>query len=134
MWANRMPADKLAELEPGAQVLVEQSRDGWTRTEIHIGKVVKVTPKQLVVHYPGYNGTIEARFRRDDAQKIGSGRGELLDPEHPTTVRDLAVRNREKRQKAIDNLADRWARERDNLDLLRRLQVAIGEYLDGEET
>jgi hypothetical protein len=131
MFGNAMPAEKLAALEPGDTVIVERSVTGWTRSELKTGRVAKLTPKQIVVHYPGTNGTVEARFRRTDGQRVGE-RGAILDPEHPSTVRDIAAHNRESRRRAIDGLAERWTRARDNLDLLRRLQVAISEYLDAE--
>jgi hypothetical protein len=42
------------------------------------------------------------------------------------------VERRRRRQQSIDALAARWSRNRDDLDLLRQLQVAIGKYLDAE--
>lgn len=131
MLDNRLRDDKLSILAPGDSVIFEVNR-GWARADFTTGTVAKLTPKQIVVHYGGPRGTVEVRFRRADGRVIGNGYGFLLDPEHEYTVSALKRGRQSRRQQQIDSLAGRWSRERDNLDVLRDLQVAIGEYLDAE--
>jgi hypothetical protein len=130
---NRTTTDQLAALVPGDVVTFEVN-EGFRDTAVQTGTEVKLTPTQLVVHYQGANDrTIEVRYRRQDGRRIGGSYGDwLIDPTHPRTVQVAEASARRRRQRRIDSLADRWARERENLDLLRRLQVAIGEYLDAE--
>lgn len=131
-YNNRLPADQIASLEPGDTVIIESSIGTFARSQVRTGKVAKLTAKQVVVHYPGVRGTTEVRFRKQDAGQVGDGYGYLLDPTHPTTVDRLARDRRESRRQQIDALAGRWSRERDNLNLLRQLHTAVGEYLDAE--
>jgi hypothetical protein len=131
-YDNRLPADKIAALEPGALVTLESSIGAFSGIQLRTGKVVRLTAKQIVVHYESAGRTIETRFRKEDAGKVGKGYGYLLDPEHPSTVSRLDRDRREGRRQTILTLADRWSRQRDNLDLLQQLQAAIGEHLDAE--
>lgn len=133
MNGTQLPAAQVAALDSGDSVLFETAgASSWSPANLRSGTVAKLTAKQVVVHYAGPRGTVEVRFRRDDGRQVGTGYGTLLDPLHPRNVERLTESRHRARQQAIDNLADRWARERDNLDLLRRLQVAISEYLDAE--
>lgn len=133
MIDNHLPAAEVDALVAGNQVIFETYRSSLSSsTEVFAAKVAKTTPKQIVVHYPGHHGTIEVRFRREDGGRIGEHRGQLLDPAHPKTLELLARKRQERRRQTIDALAARWTRERDNLDVLRQLNVAISGYLDAE--
>lgn len=129
---SRLPADQIASLEVGDRVTFETSAGGFSYSQLQTGKVVRLTPKQVIVQYAVGDRTILTRFRKADARKVGEGYGELLDPTHPRTVDRLARDRRDRRQRYIDALAHRWPRERDNLNVLRELQTAVGEYLDAE--
>lgn len=136
MFENRLPADQLEALAPGDLVLIENWPRGWRGPGYATAAVKRTTATQVVVtRKAARGGTYEERYRKKDGGLVGNemGRAELVDPTHPRTVRALAQANREKRAAGIDSLAHQWSRNRDDLDLLRELQVAIGEYLDAEE-
>lgn len=135
MFENRLPADQMASLSPGDLVLIENWPRGWRDPDYATASVARTTATQIVVIRSRRGQDYEERYRKKDGGLVGNemGRAELVDPTHPRTVRALAQANRGKRAAEIDSLAHQWSRSRDDLDLLRQLQVAIGEYLDAEE-
>lgn len=132
-YDNRLSAEQTATLTPGDTVHIE-TWGPWRDAEVTTGTVVRLTATQVIVSRRSRSsGDYEDRFRRKDAKVVGGGsRAELVDPTHPRTVADLAGTNRRRRQSSIDALVHRWTRNRDNLDALRELHTAIGEYLDAE--
>lgn len=133
-YENRLPAEKMAALAPGDTVLVEEWPRGWRDPGYVTATVARVTATQIVVTRARATGEYVERYRKRDGGLVGesSGRAELVDPEHPRTVTGLTRSARTRGASAIDTLASRWSRDRDDLDLLRQLQTAIGEYLDAE--
>lgn len=130
----RLPTDKIGSLERGAEVVFCVSNGVFGRTQTQTGQVVRLTPTQVVVRYASSGRTIEVRFRKADGLVVGQSYGYLMDPENPGTIQQLNHERRNRRRLQIDALADRWARDRDNLDVLRKLQHVITEYLDAEES
>lgn len=68
-----MSAFDISKLKEGDPVACSVSHGTWSGSTISFSKVERFTPSQIVLA----NGK---RFRRADGRLIGSGHGELLDP------------------------------------------------------
>ena len=128
----RLPADQIDALKQGAQVVFAHSHGTFGRTQVQTGEVVRLTPTQIVVRYAEAGRTIELRFRKKDGLIFGERYGYLLDPREPDTAQRLSSQLRNRRRWQIDALAQRWTKDRNDLEALRELHNAIGKYLDAE--
>lgn len=125
---NRLTADQLAALSPGDTVCIETA-SGVGRSRLTTGTVVRVSPFELFVSTKGAaGGTYIERFSRRDGIRRSSGRGAELVSAEP----DATVEQRRKAQQ-LDALWLAWRRNRGDVENLRRLQEAIGTYLEGAQ-
>lgn len=125
---NRLTPEELADLAPGDTVSIEIARD-LRRTRHRVGTVVRVTATYVFVSSKGPGGgTYQERFGLRDGLRVGGlGHAELVhrDGQEP------ALGEVRRRSRSIDLLYHQWARDRRDVDTLRRLHAAIGSFLDG---
>jgi hypothetical protein len=124
---DRLTPEQLAALTVGEAVTIESAAD-FRRPRYVSGEVVRLTASHIAVCITSGAGvTYEERFDRRDGLRIGAGRrAELVNPQpQETSERQEATRR-------LDGLVLAWRRDRSDLEALRRLHKAIGEYL-GED-
>ena len=123
---NRLTADQLAALAPGDSITIESGAD-FGRRRYTIGTVVRVNGSHIVTKCSGPRGRpfVERYGLRDGVRVGGLGRAELVDPETAEPASGEARR----RSTHIDLLYRDWARNRTDVDRLRRLYAAIGDCL-----
>lgn len=124
---NRLSADQLAALAPGDVVTIESGLE-FGRRRYTTGTVGRVGGSCIYVSSLGVRGTkFVERFSLRDGVRVGGGnRSELVDvtPDQPAAG-DM-VRRRTQR---IDALYRAWSRRRHDVEALRALHDAIGEYI-----
>ena len=124
---NRLTADQIAALAPGDTVTIESGAE-FGRSRYTTGTVVRVGASHVVVSCKGpRGGTFVERYGLRDGIREGGGRAELINPggDDPP-ARDLLRR----RTQRIDVLYGEWSRRRADVEALRRLHEAIGDYLE----
>lgn len=123
---NRLTADQIAALVPGDTVTIESGAE-FGRSRHTTGTVVRVGTSHVVVSCNGpRGGTFIEHYGLRDGIRAGGGRAELVNPDGAAPpARDL-VRRRTQR---IDVLYQQWSRRRADVEALRQLHDAIGNYL-----
>ncbi len=124
---NRLTAGQLAALAPGDTVTIECAGD-FRRPRQTTGTVVRVAGPHIVVSVRSAHGaTYQEQFRRRDGVRVGGiNRAELVSPD----AADRSATPEERRQvQRIHVLYRDWQRSRGDVDTLRRLHAAIGDYL-----
>lgn len=122
---NRLTGEQLAALSPGDSVCIETA-SGTTRPRFSSGNVVHVWSFEVFVSVKGPGGgKFVERFSRRNGLRTSGGKGgaELVNVEPAATVE----RRREAQQ--LDALWLAWRRDRGDVDKLRQLHEAIGEWL-----
>lgn len=122
---NRLTTEQLAALAPGDRVTIESGSD-FGRRRYTTGTVLRITTSCIVVRIGRY---LEEYRLRDGIRTGGGGRAELVDLEG-----QAAASEARRRTSHIDVLYREWARDRTDVDRLRRLHEAIGACLDAELT
>ncbi|MGY1640046.1 hypothetical protein ACI782_02800 [Geodermatophilus sp. SYSU D00703] len=124
---NRLSADQLAALEPGDTVTIE-SEASFGRPRRAAGTVVRVTGPDIVVKVLSRHGvTHQERYRRRDGVRVGGvSRAELVGADARDPSATSEGRHRAQR---IHNLYRSWNRNPSDLEALRQLHRAIGDYL-----
>jgi len=126
---NRLTADQLAVLAPGDTVAIESGTTaaGFQRPRLTVGRVIRVNPAEIVVSVkvPGGGNFVQRYSRRDGRRTSGGGGAELVDMD---AVSPATVEQRREVQQ-LDRLWWAWRRNRGDVDTLRRLHDAIGDYL-----
>ncbi len=122
---NRLTGEQLAALEPGDVVTVE-SEVGLGRPRHAAGTVARVTGSDILVNVKSRHGVAhQERYRRRDGVRVGGvTRAELVNADSPALGEDR------RRLHRIDALYREWARNRADVDRLRRLHAAIGQALE----
>jgi hypothetical protein len=123
---NRLTVEQLAALAPGDPVVIETSGD-FRRPRCSAGTVVRISGPHIVVSSRSDRGVSYVQhFGRRDGVSVGGGRrSELLPPEDST-----AAGPEQRRQvQQVDALYREWKRHPTDVDALRRLHAAIGDYL-----
>ena len=126
---NRLSAEQLAALAPGDSVTIESGADSG-RPRYASGTVIRRTATHLVIRYTTkHGGVYQEQYRLKDGNRDGGGgRAELVNlpafDTVPTEQRQQLLR--------VDALFREWARDRTDVDKLRRLHAAIGECLEEE--
>jgi hypothetical protein len=125
---NRLTAEQLAALAAGDTVTIGTAVGG-RRPSLTTGTVVRIEPTQIVVSVKGRGGGtfVEGYGRRDGVRVGGGNRAELvsLDLDDPS-AQDVLRRHTH----PIDLLYREWSRRRTDVEALRRLHDAIGDYLE----
>ncbi|HEX2072302.1 MAG TPA: hypothetical protein VHF92_00840, partial [Geodermatophilus sp.] len=116
---NRLTAEQLAALAPGDVVTIECGPDfGWRRHAT--GTVVRVEGAHIVVNVrTGRGATYQERYGRRDGVRVGA-----------LGADQLGTAGEARRVHYVDALYREWARNRTDVDRLRRLHAAIGECLE----
>ncbi len=124
---NRLTADQLAALEPGDTVPIESEASLGRPRQVG-GTVVRITGLDIVVKVPGRHGvTHQERYRRRDGVRVGGvSRAELVTAATTDSAGTFEERQRVQR---IHSLYRAWNRNRGDVEALRQLHTAIGEYL-----
>ncbi|MGY1692003.1 hypothetical protein [Geodermatophilus sp. SYSU D01105] len=128
---NRLTADQLAALEPGDTVTIE-SEVSIGRPRHAAGTVARVTGPDILVNVKSRRGlTHQERYRRRDGTRIGGvSRAELVNADD--IERGATPVERQQVQR-IHGLYRTWIRNRGDVEALRELHAAIGDYLIANE-
>ena len=123
---NRLSPHQLAALALGDSVTIESGADSG-RPRYASGTVIRRTATHLVIRCTTkHGGVYQEQYRlRDGTRDGGGGRAELV------SLPALDIVSTEQRQQLlrVDALFREWARDRTDVDKLRRLHDAIGECL-----
>lgn len=124
---NRLSAEQLAALVPGDVVTIESGLE-FGRRRYSTGTVARVDGRCITVGSTSPRGAKFAeKFGLRDGVRIGGGtRAELVNasPDLPAE-RELLLRQ----TRQIDVLYRAWSRRRGDVEALRELHQAIGDYL-----
>jgi hypothetical protein len=124
---NRLTVDQLAALAPGDPVVIETSGD-FRRPRQSTGTVVRILGPHIVVSVRSTRGVPYVdHFDRRDGVRIGGSRYAVL--VHPDGMHPAMPPARRRQAVHIDALYREWKRNRDDVEALRLLQAAIGDYL-----
>jgi hypothetical protein len=123
---NRLTAEQLADLAPGDVVTIESAAD-FGKPRHSMGTVVRIEARHIVVSWRSARGVPYLhRYGRRDGVRVGGGhRAELVHQE----ATDSAPAEQRRRLLRIDALYREWARDRGDVDRLRRLHEAISDCL-----
>jgi hypothetical protein len=123
---DRLTAEQLAALRPGETVTVESGAE-FGRRRYASATVVRVSASHVVVCCEGpRGGKFVEQYRLRDRVLAGGSHAELVNPD----VDDPATRDHlRRRTQRIDTAYRRWSRRRTDVDVLRELQDAIGDYM-----
>jgi hypothetical protein len=124
---NRLTAEQLAALAPGEVVTIESAAE-FSRPRHSMGTVVRIEAGHIVVAWPSARGVPYLhRYGRRDGVRVGGGhRAELVHQEATAS----APAERRRQLLRIDALYREWARNRGDIDRLRRLHEAITDCLE----
>jgi hypothetical protein len=122
---NRLTAEQLESLAPGDTVTIESATD-FGRPRHTTGTVARIDAVHIAVRVRGPRGsTFLEQYRRRDGSRVGGlGRAELVN-----LMAEEAAADARRRTSHIDALYREWARNRADVDRLRRLQEAIADVL-----
>ena len=128
---NRLSPDQLAASAPGDAVTIESGVDSG-RSRYACGTVIRRTATHLVIRSTTrHGGVYQEQYRlRDGIRDGGGGRAELVN----LPAFDTVSTGRRQQLLGVDALFREWARDRTDVDKLRRLHHLIGECLDEEGT
>jgi hypothetical protein len=123
---NRPAAEQLAALEPGQAVTVESGLE-FGRRRYTTATVVRVTASHVVVCCDGpRGGKFVEQYGLRTGVRDGGGHAELINPD----ANDPATRDHlRRRTQRIDTAYRQWSRQRADVDALRELQEAIGDFM-----
>ncbi|SNS33108.1 hypothetical protein SAMN06893096_103251 [Geodermatophilus pulveris] len=121
---NRLTAAQLAALTPGDTVTIESAPD-VRGTRWAVGTVIRVGAAEIVVKSRGRRGTFVERYGRRDGIRRSGSPAELVNAE-PT---EPATAEQRREAQRIHSLYRAWSRNRADVDTLRQLHAAIGDYL-----
>ncbi len=119
---NRLTTEQLAALTPGDTVTIESGAE-LGRRRYTTGTVARLRTKHVVVRCGPY---VECYRLRDGIRDGGAGRAELVNAD----VGENASVERRRRTQDVDALYREWARDRCDVERLRRLHEAISECLE----
>jgi hypothetical protein len=125
---NRLTAEQLAALTPGDAVTIECAGD-FRRPRYVAGTVVRIAGSHIVVSVRSAKGvTYQERYGRRDGIRDGRSlvRAELVNGDRRSYA------NAARPTQRIDALYREWARNRADVERLRRLRDAISECLQEE--
>lgn len=125
---NRLTADQLAALGVGDHVTIESGQD-FRAPRCTAGTVTRVTEGEIVVRCAGRAGGVYIeRYSRRDGPRIGRGnRAELVNTDPAEAVDD----EQRRAVRRIDAAYRAWARARHDVGLLRELDAAATDQLQG---
>ena len=124
---NRLSAEQLAALEPGDTVTIESAQD-FRRPKQATGTVVRVAGPHIFVKVRSPHGATfqECYGRRDGIRVGGVSRAELVNADSAESAGTPAERRQVQR---IHGLYRAWNRNRGDVETLRELHAALGDYL-----
>jgi len=125
---NRLTADQLAALAPGDSVTIESGTE-FSRPRYGSGTVIRRTATHLVICCTTkHGGVYHEQYRLKDGIRDGGG-----GPAELVNLPAFHTLSTEQRQQLlrVDVLFRAWARDRTDVDKLRRLHDAISVCLDG---
>jgi len=128
---NRLTVDQLAALSPGDSVTIESGADSG-RPRYASGTVIRRTATHVVIRSTTrHGGVYQEQYRLRDG--IRDGRGGPAELIHLPALDTVSTEQRQQLLR-VDALFREWARDRTDVDKLRRLHHVISECLDEEGT